>query len=449
MTIRVSERCSLRYSREKNLGIALPFVLMVIALLLITVSTVATNGLGSLSQAKTEQFRKQAFFAAEAGAADALRQLVEDPSWAGPLPQTDLEFHSSYSATVVNNIAGTSGPLTAANGASVPEGHAYILATGIMGRSTRRVGLLVSPGSSTAFGIAVGVGGDAYMQGSKRVAGSMKASGTIELQGSTRITPLDGSGRLLAGVNVESQGSTRVDASQDVRARGTVSATPAIRGALEVQGSDTTDSTLPFIADGRTTNSLNAGESGLVLPNPDQAVLLDPTNPNLVTHGDASNQEDVTGVLDLANQIHYYPGGVNFAGSSSVIGQGTIVVGNGNTMEFQGSTTINGNLIALRSDGAASDGNPSINFQGSTTVNGLIYAHEDVNIQGSFTLNGVVIAYRDGGGDLDTQGSTRITLDSSVFGGIPGFESWAAGFGGVGGAPAGSGALSILSWERL
>lgn len=429
---------------------------MVITLLLITVSTVATNGLGSLSQAKTEQFRKQAFFAAEAGAADALRHLVEDPTWAGPLPQTNLQLDSAYSAVVVNNIAGISGPLTASNGALVPEGFAYILATGTMVRSERRVGLLVSPGSTTAFGIAVGVGGNAEMQGSKRVAGTIKASGTIDLQGSTRIEPLDGSGRLLAGVNVESQGSTRVDEAQDVRARGTVSATPAIRGAIVVQSSDTTDSSLPFIADGRTTNSLNAGETGLVLPNPDQAVLLDPSNPNLNTYDGGTippalpPRISVTGLLDLADQIHYYPGGVDFTGSSSIIGQGTIIVGNGNSMTFQGSTgNLNANLIALRTDATTSTGNPSIEFQGSTTVNGLIYAHEDVRTQGSFTLNGVVIAYRDGGGDLRTQGSARITLDSSVFGNIPGFESWAAGFGGVGGAPAGSGALSIVSWERL
>ena len=435
--------------RSLGRGIALPFVLLIIALMMVTVATMSRQGIGSLSQAKGDQLSKQAFFAAEAGASDALRHLVEDPTYASSSSNLSLPSGGEYSYTVLNNITPGAGTLTAANGALVPEGFAYILASGTVGYTERRVGILVSPGSSTAFGMAIGVGGGVTMQGSKRVSGSIKANGDIRLQGSTSITPSSGSGRLLSSADIRTQGSARVDDSQDVRARGSVSSTPGIRGALIVQSSDTTDSTLPFIADGRTTNALGAGERGLVLPNPDRTLLLPAdlsTNPNYVDHSGVTSW---SGPLNLNNQIHYFPDGISFSGSTTITGPGTIVVDNGNPMVFQGSTNVEANLIALSPTPAGSGDDPSIRFQGSSTVRGLIYAHEDIRVQGSFRLDGVVIAYRDGDGDLYTQGSTRIQLDSSVMAGIPGFGPWASGFGGLGGIPAGSGPVSVVSWERL
>lgn len=416
--------------------------------MLIAVSTVTKQGIGSLRQAKTQQFSKQALFAAEAGACDALRQLVEDPTFAGPIPETDLPLGATYSVEILNNITPGAGTQTAPTGAEVPEGFAYIFATGEYGTINRRVGLLVSPGSSSAFGLAVGSGGDTRMQGSKTIFGTVKASGDIRMQGSSRIIPLDGSGRVLASQDVRFQGSTRIDESQDVRARGAITTGGSTKGGLVFQSSDTTEDTLPFITGvSRTTNELLPGEQGLVLPNPDQGALLDPTlNPLLIEH-----PETTLSSLTLNNQVHFFPNGISFSGGANIIGPGTIVSGNGNPIEFQGGTgTIDANLIALRSPAQfPSTGNPSIRFQGSTQVNGLVYAHEDVEFQGSSQVNGVVIAYRDGGGDITAQGSTRITLDSSVFADIPGFESWADGFGGVGGLPSGIGPISVDLWERM
>jgi hypothetical protein len=451
----VAPRPTLRYDvrmlgwlKKGERAIALPFVLLIVALLLITVSTVALQGIGSLRQAKGEQFSKQALFAAEAGACDALRRLVEDPTYSAPLSVT-MDLGAEYSFTILNNIAPGSGTQFATNGAEVPEGYAYILSTGSFASATRKTGLLVSPGSTSALGLAIGVGGNADMQGSKRVEGTIKASSDIKMQGSSRITPSQGSGRMLAGGNIDTQGSTTVDAAQDVRARGSINSQPGIRDALTIQSSDTTDSTLPFIADGRTTNALAPGEQGVVLPNPDRNVLLAPIisgvpDPNFVDH--TADVGSPPNNFDLGGKTHYYPNGVSFTG---VTGQGTIITDAGTPMAFQGSTTINGHLIALRTDPLSNTGTPSISFQGSTSITGLVYAHEDIDIQGSFTLNGVLIAYRNGGGDLTTQGSTRINLDSSVFAGIPGFGSWASGFGGVGGAPVGSGPVSVVSWERM
>ena len=66
-------------------AIALPFVMLIIALLLIGVATISKQGLGSLNQARVTRLSKQAVFAAESGASDAARRLVVDDSWEGPL----------------------------------------------------------------------------------------------------------------------------------------------------------------------------------------------------------------------------------------------------------------------------------------------------------------------------------------------------------------------------
>lgn len=434
---------------HKTGGIALPFVLLILALMIVIITTVVKQGFGTLHQAKAAQFSKQSLFAAEAGAADALRRLIEDPTWLGPLPNASLPSGGRYSAEITNNLTGA-GVVSASNGAVVPPGFAYILATGTRpdGSYPRRAGLLTSTGSTTALGFALGAGGDINLQGSKNVSGSLKASGDIRLQGSTRITPLNGAGRLLAGGSLTTQGSTRMDEAQDARARGAVSTTPAINGAYLVQGGDTSPSTLPFIADGRYTNALTGGEQGQVLPNPDPSALINDGNPAFVRH---DVTETTLSSLNLNGRIHYFPGGISFSGSNAVTGPGTIVAGEGNGITFQGSTgNLEANLIALRRpDQFPAAGTPSISFQGSTNITGLIYAHEDVTTQGSFTLNGVMIAYRPGGGNIRTQGSTNITLDSSVFAGIPGFEPWANGFGGTGGITPGAGALTVFSWEKF
>lgn len=432
-------------NRKSPLGIALPIVLLVLTLMLITVVTVSKQGIGSLQKAKLEQFRLQAMFAAEAGASDAMRVLVETPGFSGAIPHGTLATGADYDATVYNNFTGTSGPITAPNGAVVPMGYSYILGEGQVGRLERRVGLLVHQGSATALGLVVGVGGNADFTGNKSVAGSVKASGDIVSHGNSNFTPSAGSGRLLAAGNIQTHGNTRVDDSQDVRARGSVSSSPAIRGALVVQSGDTTVDTLPFIADGRTTNSLNTGEQGLVLPNPDQTVI----KATVIDHSADVPAGQWDGPLDTTGKVHYFPYGVDFGSGTNITGNGTILVDHGNSINFQGNVNVDANLVALRDDPTTATGNPSITFHGNADVHGLIYAHEDVEVHGNFDLKGLVIAYRSGGGDLTTHGNTSIFADSTVLANIPGFDSWASGFGGVGGVPSGSGPLSVYSWEKL
>lgn len=421
-------------------GITLTIVMLVITLMIVIVSLVVRQGIGALHQAKLSTASKQGLFAAEAGAADAFRRLVEDPSFPGPLAETTLPDGGIYSVEVVNNLTG-GGELTASNGAKVPPGFAYLYATGRSGSQgvERHVGVLVSPGSISALSMAIGVGGQVQMQGSKDIAGSVKANGNISFQGSTRITPVNGSGRVLGSANISFQGSSAMDEAQDVRARGSVSASPSVGGAYLVQSNDTSDSSLPFINDYRLTNALVTGEQGQVLPNPDPALLL----AGAVVHAETT----IGSNFDTQGLVHHFPNGLSFTGSTDVIGGGTIVVTGGNSLSFQGSSNVDANLIVLRDPAQyPSGGNPSLDFQGSATVKGLVYAHQNVRFQGSSDVEGLIICYS---GNLETQGSTDIALDSTVLGDLPGFAAWASGFGGEGGIPTGSGPISVRSWERM
>ncbi|MFA5505843.1 MAG: hypothetical protein WC423_10485 [Vulcanimicrobiota bacterium] len=426
---------------------------MVLALLLVAVSAVAQQGLGTLRQARVEESKKQAVLAAEAAAVDAMEQLVSDPTFEGPVAEVEMDIGATYSATILNNTTAGGGTQFASNGAEVPEGCAYILAQGEMGTIRRQVGVLVTRGSASALGIAVGVGGLVDMSGSKRIAGTIKANGDIDLSGSTRIEPLDSSGQLLSSKAISVSGSTRIDDTQDVLARNGVSGN--IRGAYEINGSDTSVSTEPFINDYRTTNSLLSGEKGSVLPNPDPTVLLagaiiyDDDGDPLTTQGPASPDD-----LNLGGQVHYFPYGLDFSGSSTITGPGTVVVGGGYPMNFSGSSRIaQVNLVAIRGSYNGFPNTPSndasISLSGSSRITGLVYAHDGVDVSGSFRLEGLVIAYDSVTGNFTTSGSTRIELDSTVLADIPGFEPWADGFGGTGGIPAGSASFGVVSWERL
>lgn len=427
---------------------ALPFVLLVLTLLLVAVSAVAHQGLGTLQQAKLEEFKKQAVLAAEAGVADAIEQMVDNAALDGPVAEVEMEIGAAYSFVVFNNLTGGA-PIFASNGAEVPAGCAYILSTGEMGTISREVGAIVSPGAASALGIAIGVGGSIDMSGSKRVTGTVKANGDINFSGSTRIEPLDGSGQLLSSSSISVSGSTRVDDTQDVLSRGGISG--SIRGGYTVSGSDSSAATEPFINDYRTVNQLYPGEKGSVLPNPDPAVLL----AGAVIHTE-TNPSD----LVLNGDVHFFPYGASFSGSTNITGPGTIVVGGGYPLNFSGSSRIaEVNLIAIRGtmiDPVTSapfptntSNNASISFSGSSRITGLVYAHDGIDDSGSLRLEGILIAYDSVNGDLNTSGSSRIELDSTVLADIPGFEPWADGFGGEGGIPAGSSSVGVISWERL
>lgn len=433
---------------SKERGLALPFVLLVMTLLLVAVSAVAHQGLGTLQQAKIEEFRRQAVYAAEAGVADTIEQMVNDASLNGALPEVEMDVGAKYQVTIYSNFAG-GGTQYAPNGAEIRDGYAYIYSVGTVGTITRRVGVLVTAGSASALGIAIGVGGNVNMGGGKRITGTVKASGDIDFGGSTRIEPLDGSGRVLASGSIK-PGPLRVDDTQDVLARNGISG--SVSGGNEVNGNDSSPATEPFINDGRFVNQTMPGDAAgaVVLPNPDPAVIL--ADPNTVVRDlDPLIQDPLqlpypeAGVLSLGGKTYYYPDGIDLGSVSQIQGPGTIVVANGRPIDCGNKQVSGANLVAIGGPDYDLD-TSDITYKSSKQFDGLMYAHDNITTQGAFRLNGLIISYY---GNFKSQGGTRVTLDATVLADIPGFGPWANGFGGSGGIPAGSTSIGVISWERL
>lgn len=451
-------------------AMALPTVLSLIVILVLIAMAVASTGIATLNLAGGNHLSRQSLMAAEAGVSAAIREIVRGTGWTS-YNNVPYGRESRYSVQPIV------GPSSVAGQPNVPAGAVYLLASATTrGSNPRRVGVLISGSGSpeATMSQAISAGGRIRLQGGATVSGSLKASEDIRLQGGVKILPFQGDGRLLAGQDIEMQGGVRRDPSQDMRARGSITANSTSLSedpARQVYPNDSSEASAPFIADYRFENTTATGEIGQVLPNPDPVRLLglvpdasglnyekdasgyyiiDPPRPDVVQH----LETEVTGALDLDGKIHLFVNGVRFQGGGGIQGQGTIVAGEGNGIEIQGGVNANANLLALRwPHQYPSSGNPSIRIQGGATVNGMILAHEDVEIQGGARVNGMVVAYRPGGGNFEGQGGLRISFDAAGLT-LPGFESWLAPPSGI---PVGGGSLGIppgqpiriLSWQRL
>ena len=453
---------------RRRRGLALAVVMSLIVILVLIAIAVGTSGIATLNQVGAQHLSTQSVYAAEAGLNAAFREIVQGNSWTG-YSNVSYGRESSYS------VVATPGPAAATTDhPALPAGTVYLLATGVTRKHyQRRVGVLISgtgsAAAASAGGYALAGGARVEQQGNGTISGSIKASGEVRAQGSFKIIPYQGSGRIAAGGDIDLANNTRRDPSQELRARQTISIGPGTQPLDPVRlifPGDTTPASAPWIADYRTTNTLNAGDVGEVLPNPDPVELLglvrlgsdyqldpadnslyriDPPRPDVIQH----TETDGTG-LNLDNKIHFYRNGFSISGNGAVTGTGTIVVGNGNSIHIQGNHNLNANLIALRWTGQQpSGGNPSIDIGGNVQVNGMILAHERVDIQGNFDLKGMIIAYH---GDIRMQGNKHVTYDAAGFS-LRGLESWRAPLT----PPTGPGTLGILpgqpikvlSWQRL
>jgi hypothetical protein len=456
--------------RERR-GLALAVVLSLIVIMILVVLSVASSGIATLNLANGQHLARQSVAACEAGLASAVREIMDGTGWSG---YSDVPYGRESRYWVTATVGPSSGP----GQPTVPAGCAYLLARATTrGKYSRQVGILVTGSGTTgasrssSFPYAIASGSDVDLRGSGTIAGSVKASADLESQGSTKIVPYLGNGRLLAGGEIDLQGSTRRDPSQDMRARGDINGSSTPDPSRLIFPNDGTPDSAPFIADYRFTNTLNAAEVGDVLPNPNPETLLgirtdiatgaympdgaggyfiDPAYAaTVVQHLETDISSPAN--LDLDGKIHFFPNGLRIQGSSVVNGQGTIVVGNGNELEIQGSQTIRANLLALRwpSQYASNGGNPRIRIQGSSRITGLILAHDRVEIQGSSNVDGIIVAYRD---EFRGQGSRTVTYNPSGFL-LPGFETWlvpsppVVGPGTLGFAPGQP--LRVLSWQRL
>lgn len=435
-------------------AIALPVVLSVLTLMLVIVAVVASSGILNLQHARVDNFQKQSLYAAEAGIARSIRAII-----AGNSGNLSGNFGANSQYAVVVTPGPRPGP------PRVPAGCSYLLATGTTGgRFERKVGVLIrglENGEATSdFAYAVATGGSLSAQGGGRISGSLKSNGNLTLGGGIKLSPVSGNGRLLSSGNIGLGGGVKTDPTQDVRAQGTVTG----KSGLNVFSNDNTPASAPFLTDGRFTNTRGAGEVGEVLPNPDPVALLgltedgagdymrDPVTGQYVmspARTDVVKHEEtvVTGSLDLAGKIHFFPNGVTLDGVS---GTGTIVTGQGNKITF--TRAIRGfpkvNLLALRwkNQMAAGLGTPDIEFSnGRNELAGLVLAHGNVSTSSNFNLNGILVTF----GNFDSSGNRTIVYNAAGLL-LPGLESWVTGgAGGVGGGLGANLPVLIVSWQRL
>ena len=437
-----------------------------VTILILIAIAVATTGIATLNQAGARNLSYQSVYAAEAGLAAAFREIVQGNTWTG-------YSNRPYGKESRYWVQATAGPAGAtADRPAIPGGTVYLLATATTrGGFSRRVGVLLAGTGSAAVsasGYAISSGGRIDQQGGGTISGSLKSSQDIRMQGGIKVIPFQGSGRLVATQDIDIGNGIKRDPSQELRAGQQISIGPGNEApdpARLIFPNDGTAASAPWVADGRTENLLNAGEIGEVLPNPSPVSLL-----GLVAIGSDFEIDTATGLytidaartdvvqhsettvssLDLAGKIHFFPNGFEISGNNAVTGTGTIVTGNGKSIEISGNQDLNANLLALRwPSQLPSGGNPRIRIQGNSRVTGLILAGQDVDIQGNFTLNGMIVAYN---GDVHIQGNRRITYNPSGLT-LPGLQSWLSPLT----PPSGPGTLGIvpgqpiqiLSWQRL
>jgi hypothetical protein len=137
--------------RHQTFGLALALALILIPIILVLAFALTQMGTQNLNHADAARHGKKALLAAETGAIEAIRHLHADPSWSAgwSTPQTLLNGPETYTVEVTNNVSGSS-TKTASNGAIVPPGTTYILATGFSRGNDfqRRVGVLLRAGSA-------------------------------------------------------------------------------------------------------------------------------------------------------------------------------------------------------------------------------------------------------------------------------------------------------------
>jgi hypothetical protein len=427
----------MRDGARRGYGLALLSSMLVLAVLIVVAARMTSSGSAALQLERADTESRQALYAAEAGIGDALYQLSLSSAWSSgfsnvSLPTQTAGLSLAYSVTVVNNFSG-GGVLTASNGTAVPAGRTYLLATGMVINSTltrttfkRLVGVMVKGSSGGAYTYAVASMGNLLL-GDATVTGALKSSGNINVGGGLSVTPYNGAGHLLANGNIDLSNNTitMTSPSEDVRAAGNITGIGSITGTTAIVSGDTTAATTNFIYDGRTSNTLNGGESGDVFPNPNQTTLL----AGAITQSSTS----VSGTFNLGGGTYYFPNGVTFDSSAVIVGPGTIVVGAGATFNNNigtASSPASFNIVSLAKQ--------PLKLNGAVNLQGMIYAQGEINTASTLTLQGSLLA----AGNLNLKsGAVNVTLAPPPS--LPSaFASWF-------GSGSGSSALAVVSWQRF
>ena len=417
---------------RRNRGSALAILLLVLALLLVFLVAVVAVGARHSRMIQGNLASVAAVQSAESAIQAGLLELKNNADWNAGFDNVSLggEQDQRYSLSVTNNRMGA-GTITGPGGVSVPAGMIYLLATGTAqnGQYPRQVAVFLRRGP--LFSYAIASGGEVHLNAAGIVSGTVKSNGDLSVDAMVTIVPVNGEGDLLTSGNLTVKAQAQMDPGpgQDARARGTITGSDKIKGASNIVANDTSAATAPFIVDGRLTNDPPAGQE--VMPNPNPTTLL----ADAVVHTGPTTYSGTD--LNLNGQVHYFPDGVTFGGGSNIIGEGTIVVGNGNAATFNTPLNNTFNVVAL--DGQnGTVGSAAIYFNRATTLTGLVFCQGSIYSSSSFNVTGRVIAY--GSGEFVGSGAhISGTMDRFT---CPGFEAF---FGG-GGGPSNT---DISSWQRL
>lgn len=417
-------------------GSALAVLLLVLVLLVVFLAGVVALGAHHARTVYGNLRSVAAVQAAEAGLHKALVELSRTHTWTLGYTNEHLggELDPTYTVVVVNNLAGA-GPVSGPDGLSVPAGLVLLHSTGTCGDVSRRVAVFL--GSGLRFGYAIAAGGGMTLSAAGTVQGSLKSTQDLDISARVEVQPVQGQGRVLCGGNLTVQGGLVEQPGQDCRARGTITGESKISGASPIVAHDTSDDTNPFLMDGRTTNDPPAGQE--VMPNPDLSVLLAAgayvNHPGFTRYGGGNK------TLDLGGQVHYFPDGVTFGSGSQIVGEGIIVVGNGNSAIFDIPLDHHMDVVVLDSEPGGPGGDPGeIQFNRSTRIQGLVYCQGNVYAKADFRVDGRVITYGDGK-FVHTGAHVEAVLNLATVT-CPGFDA----FFGAGAGPLGMG---ISAWQRL
>ncbi|MHB2019471.1 MAG: pilus assembly PilX family protein [Candidatus Xenobia bacterium] len=144
-------------------GVAMVIVLLVISIMFVIGAAMVAISTANLSEVSSSVRDKQAFFAANAGVADALENLKQNTSYNAAVSDTLMANQAgSYSYVVTNNWQGGT-PVTSVNGINVPPGYVYVLATGrsqpldpvrpVLGATSRQVGVMLMGFNPLGYGV--------------------------------------------------------------------------------------------------------------------------------------------------------------------------------------------------------------------------------------------------------------------------------------------------------
>lgn len=280
---------------SRRRGLALALVLMVVSIAAIVAFGAAAVSSRNLNFAATDLCSIKARYASEAGAADALQNLEEDPGWNTGLTNVPLPGNDGvkYSVSVTNNAAGTA-MLTAPDGTAVPPATVYLLSSGTSGPITRRTRILTRVGVSTIY----------------RYAAYGKTS--IDMDSNANTDSYSSANGPYGGANVSANGSVATEGTLSLDSNSTIhgntsAATYLLKGTAIITGvkGGAPNVTLPAI-DFATPATSNNNASGFTVS--------------------GMNYNASTKTLSGAGTITFNQGGTYYFNSIDISSNSTLVV---------------------------------------------------------------------------------------------------------------------------